>query len=379
MGLATFTQRLGRRMFGLDDPPLGTGSKDHLYGLSLENFLGGLPDYVASTRRNAMTIGTVANARHRLVGTVGRLPLIARRGGSRVPQAEQPALLGQLQPGTPLATTLGWTVDSLFFYPCAWWLVRHRDYYGWPDQVEWIEWGRTTRDDKGRLIKVDNQPVDAADVIRFDSPLGEGYLKNARRDIQRAIAINLAAAKVEDSPIPAVSLRDVGGGGADLTPAQIDTILDKWLEQRRKYGAAWIPKNIEMATHGKPVDALLIDGRKAIALDLLRHTALPAWSASVAVEGGTMTYDNRESHNWELIDLGAHAYMTAITGRISMPDVTPRGWTVEMPTDELTRPDQKTRFESYEIGIRGGFIDNAWIAEQEGWATVPADAPKEAA
>lgn len=380
MGLQSFTQRLGRRMAGIgDDLPLGIGENDHLYRIALENFLNASESIVTVTRSSAMTIGTVANSRHRLAGTVGRLPMTAKRGGTRVPQTDQPALLGQPEGDhVPRATTLTWTVDALFFHPCTWWLVRDRDFYGWPRRGEWIDRKRATLDNHGRLVRVDNEPVRPEDVIRFDSPLGEGYLKHARRDIQRAIAINIAASKAEDSPIPAVELHNEEN--VSLKPEERAALIEAWAEARRASGVAYTPKGIKVIPHGQPLERLLIDARKAIALELIRHAALPAWAGNVAIEGGTMTYDNRALHNFELIDLGAAAYMTAIDGRLSLPDVTPRGWEVEMLADQLTREPMQTRFQSYEIGIRAGFIDNAWIAEQEGWASAPADKkPEEAA
>ena len=58
-----------------------------------------------------------------------------------------------------------------------------------------------------------------------------------------------------------------------------------------------------------------------------------------------------------------------------MNDLTPRGSRVQVDTGELTMPDQETRFRTYGIGKKFGFIDNAWIAQQEGWATVPKEVP----
>lgn len=361
----------------LDDLPLGVGDNDHLYRIALENFLNASEGIVTVNRSAAMSIGTVASSRHRIAGTSGRLPLIAKRGGSRVPQPEQPALLSQPEAGVPFVTTLTWTYDALFFHPCTWWVVNDRDYYGWPRQVEWIDRKRATLDTAGRLARVDGDTVNPADVIRFDSPLGEGFLTHGRRDIQRAIAINVAASKAEDSPIPAVELHNEEN--VTLKPEERAALIEAWSEARRLSGVAYTPKGIKVIPHGQPLERLLIDARKAIALELVRHASLPAWGANVAVEGGSMTYDNRALHNWELVDLGLGAYLAAVGGRLSLADVTPRGWTVEADADQLTREDQLTRFQAYGVGKKHGFIDNAWIAEQEGWATVPADNPEEAA
>lgn len=372
MGLLDSAQRTMRRVLGLGDGYASQYAGDHLAEITLEDWLGALPDYVAVNRQNAITIASVDAARNAIAPTVGRIPFYAEKGGRRVPQAQQPALLvGSLEAGVPRSTTMTWTVDAMFFQPCTWWHVLDRDYYGWPRLVEWVSLSRAGLDKDGRLVKVDRQPVAPENVIRFDSPLGDGFLKNAAKDIRRAIAINLAAAKAEDSPIPAVELHDELG--VDLAPGDRDKLLDAWAAARRTRGVAYTPKGIKVIPHGKPADALLIDGRKQISLELIRHASLPAWAASTAVEGATMTYDNRALRNWELLDLTLSPYITAIEERLTMPDVTPSGWAVKGDTDQFTRDDMKTRFEAYEIGKRGGFIDNEWIAEQEGWADVPAD------
>jgi hypothetical protein len=372
VGLLDSAQRTMRRVLGLGDGYASQYAGDHLAEITLEDWLGALPDFVAVNRQNAITIASVDAARNAIAPTVGRIPFHAEKGGKRVPQAQQPALLvGSLEAGVPRSTTMTWTVDAMFFQPCTWWHIVDRDFYGWPRLVEWVSLNRAGLDRDGRLIKVDKKPVAPEDVIRFDSPLGDGFLKNAAKDIRRAIAINLAAAKAEDSPIPAVELHDELG--VDLAPDKIEALLETWAAARRTRGVAYTPKGVKVIPHGKPADALLIDGRKQISLELIRHASLPAWAASTAVEGATMTYDNRALRNWELLDLTLAPYITAIEERLSMPDVTPNGWSVKAKTDDFTRDDMKTRFESYEIGKRGGFIDNEWIAEQEGWADVPAD------
>lgn len=363
-------QSFARRALGIADPPYASQFADgELARITLADWLGALPDYVHVNRANAMKVAAVAASRNVIATTCGRIPLAARKDDAKLPQ--QPSLLVQPERGVPRVTTMTWTYDALFFQPCTWWHVLERDAYGWPAWVEWVPLAKAGLDKDGRLIKVGDTPVRPEDVIRFDSPLGEGFLHNAAKIVQRAIALDLAASKAEDSPIPAVELHDELG--VDLSQDKIDTLLEKWAEARRTRGVAFTPKGLKVIPHGKPADALIIDGRKTISLDIIREANLPAWAASTAIEGATMTYDNRSLRNWELLDLTLAPYFEAVAGRLAMPDVTPRGWTVEAETDRLTRDDMKTRFEAYQIGKEAGFIDNAWIAAQEGWATVPAD------
>lgn len=362
-----------RRGLGLElNSTIGYASSwsdnSHLADIALADFLGFAEDYVQVNRSTAMQISTIAAGRNTIAGIGGRLPLYAEQSGTRAPQ--QPALLGQPEAGLPLSSSLQWLYDELFFYPHAWWHVLERDFYQWPVKVERVDRSEARFDDKNRLIAIGDRDVKPQDVIRFDSPLGAGFLHDGATKIKRAYAIEAAAALAEDNPVPTMELHNEG---ADIPDADIEKLLDAWSTKRRARGVAYTSKYLKAIPHGARVEQLLIEGRKAINLDLVRQMNLPAWAASNAVEGATMTYDNRQLRNWELIDITLGGYFTAIAGRLSMPDVTPRGWVVKVETDMLTRPDQKTRFETYRLGLgdknKPAFIDDAWIAAQEGWAT----------
>lgn len=340
---------------------------NHLERITLEDWLGVLPEHVTVTRDNAMTVAAVAAARHTIATTLGRLPLTLTTGGRRAEY--QPKVLEQLEKGVPLSTTLTWAYDELFFYPCTWFVVRDRDSYGWPRWYEWISHARADLDTDGNLEKVDGVPVRAQDVVRVDSPLGHGFLHNGRRVVQRAIALDISAALAEDNPVPTVELHNETG--IELTDNEREKLLTDWSSARRRRGVAYTPKGLKVIPHGQAPEQLLIDGRRAIGLDVVRHANLPAWAASTAVDGASMTYDNRSLRNWELLDLTLAAYAAAFEDRFSMNDLTPRGSRVRVDTGELTQPDQEARFRTYGIGKKHGFIDNEWIAQQEGWATVP--------
>jgi hypothetical protein len=308
-----------------------------------------------------------------------RLPFALEQRGRRVDLSALP-ILRQVERGVPLATTMQWTYDALFHYPATWWRVTERDSYGWPRWAEWVDRSRVDLDrDTGRVLKIDGKQIAAGgplgwrpvDVIQFDSPLGEGFLHHARRTIRRALALELSASMVEDNPVPTVELHNEAG--VELKDEEIDALLEKWQSSRRRRGVAYTPKGLKVIAHGAAPQQLLIDGRRRIDVELVRHGSLPAWSASTAVEGATLTYENRASRNWELLDLGLANYHAAVAGRLSLGDFTPNGWSTRVDVDELTRPDERTRFETYEIGKRAGFVDNEWIADREGWSTVPTD------
>ena len=69
-----------------------------------------------------------------------------------------------------------------------------------------------------------------------------------------------------------------------------------------------------------------------------------------------MSYQNRASRNRELIDTALSPYMEAITGRLSMNDITPRSQSVRFATDSMTKPEAKERYEAYKVAIDSGLM-----------------------
>lgn len=318
---------------------------------------------ISITRRTALGLPVVAKGRRVLATNLARMTLTNRKGNEPAPL--QMGFLQQPEADRPVASTLTSTVDALLFYPRTWWIVKQRDYAGWPARggLKHLPRDKAEFDESGTLIKAWGESVDPADVIQFDAPDG-GLLHDGLKTIRRAVILNRAASLAEENPVPSVDLHYTGP--EKLEAAQISELLTSWRQARAKYGAGYSDKTIEAKTLGIQDSQLLIDAQKQMDLNLARQVGIPAWAADVALEGSTLNYQNRQSRAWELIDLYLATYMTPITSRLSMDDVTPRGWSTVFDADELTKPDMKTRFETYQIGLNAGFIDQAWIDEQEG-------------
>ncbi|WP_157532374.1 phage portal protein [Microbacterium sp. TNHR37B] len=336
--------------------------------LNIVGELYGLADSsnIQITRKTAMSLDVVAKGRRVLATNIGRMQLVTRKAGRPAPVAM--GYLQQPEADRPVEATLTWTVDALLFYPRTWWIVQRRDAYGWPARggVKLLDRKDAEFDNDGKLVRAWGKPVEPRDVIQFDSPDG-GLLHDGQRTLRRAIVLDRAASLAEENPVPSVDLHYTGN--QQLDEAQIGDLLASWRRARAKHGAGFSDKTIEVKALGIQDSQLLIDAQKRMDLKLARALGIPAWAADVALEGSTLNYQNRQSRAWELIDLFLSTYMTPITSRLSMADTTPIGWTTDLDIDSLTRPDMKTRFETYEIGMRGGFIDQSFIDAQEGQPT----------
>lgn len=355
---------LNRETFSTElvEPPIVSpwSPRDYLESMTLAD-LYGMANVITPTRRKAMGLPVVAKARRVIAGNIGRLTFQTTKAG--MPAPAQLSLLNQPEKDRPLSATLTWTADALMFYPRTWWIVQERDWYGWPIWVKLLDQADAQLDSAGNLTGAWGLPVDPRNVIQIDSIDG-GLLHDSADVLQRALIIAHAASLAEDNPVPAL---DIHNDGEDLTPTEIGDLLDSWQQARRTRGVGYSGKQITVNPLGSPVENLLIEGRKAIDLELVRATGIPAWAADVPVESSSLTYSNRSSRNWELIDLAMSPYMTAITSRLSMPDVTPNGWQVSFNVDELTRDDTTTRFNNYAVGLGAGFLTLDQIDAWEGW------------
>lgn len=314
------------------------------------------------SRQRALALPVVAKANRIAKTTVAKLPLTAKRKDGTPWEAGAIPIVEQIERGTPSSVTLGNTVDALMFHPWAWWQITERDSYGWPSKVRYVPEPEADYDDQGTLVGAFGEKVRDG-YIRFDG-FTAGMLREHATIIRRALVLERVAAYAEENPVPSIELHNTG---ETMSGTQIDELIARWKNRRQNGNVAYTSKWLEVNTHGQAPEQLLIDSRRRMDLELARATGAPAWIVDAPVEGQALNYSNRASRNWELIDLFLSPVMTVIEDRLSMGDVTPRGTTVKFETDELTRPDMKTRFETYEIGKRGQFITDDWIKTQEGW------------
>ena len=324
--------------------PAGEFTLDQLFKMT---------DYIRVTERRASQLSVIGDADRIVASTI------------------QPSLLAQPERGVPRETTLDKTASAIFYHPVTWWLVTERDYYGWPTFVKFVPQQDAEMDDDGRLVRAFGNKVDPRDVIDFVNPKG-GILRRGEHIIRRSVVIERAAAFAEANPVPSINLEWTGG---DLADEVIDKTIERWRQAREKGGIGFTGKGLKATPMGVQPEQLLIDARKKAEGEQARLAGMPAWAVDVELAGTSLNYSNNASRWRDLLNLSAIAdVQSVIRGRLSLPDVTPATQRVEFDTDQFTRDDIKTRFETYEIGKRNGFVTNEWIAEQEGW---DAPAPEE--
>lgn len=312
------------------------------------------------TRAAAIRVATVAKGRDVLTGMISGQPLMSTRAGQ--PVVKLPRLLAQPEDGIPLSTTLIWTVDALFFYGRAWWRITEFDATGYPSRVERVDEDDVTFDEAGRVSHANGRAVAPNSMIRFDGP-NEGLLCRGADTIRRATRLNRSAAKAEDNPVPSIDLHN---DGENLSAEEVAVLTASWKKARETSGIGYSSKGLTVKALGQHPEQLMIDGRKAINLELARHMGAPEWAVGLAVEGSSLTYTNPQSRNGDLINLFLKPYMTAITDRLTLDDVTPHGQKVRFDSSDLVREDTATRYANHGTAIELGLYDIEHAKELEG-------------
>jgi len=308
---------------------------------------GGLP----LTRRSAMGVPAVARARHLTAGTIAKLPLSALTGA--VPVPDQPgwcqASDGQrgdltssalrrygIEPQSVWARML-WTVDDLLFYGASLWLTTSRyQQTGLPARLAHVPHSMWSIDpDTGAVVDQDAQDFPADDVVLIGGP-HEGILNYAQTTILTAGSLERTAADVALHPfrLELHQTTDV-----TLTPAERSEVV---AEARRAMNAndGVLFTNAAIETKDHPLDSgdLLIAGRNAAALDIARHVSMPAAMIDAVATGASLEYQSTVARNQQWIDYGLSLYMDAVTGRLSMDDILPRGQRAAFDVTDLTTP-----------------------------------------
>ena len=319
--------------------------------LTLED-LYGIQGLATVTRASSIGIPAVAKARHLVCGKIAGFPLVAMTGNAK--SARPPSWLQAIEPGRPNFITMTWLVDGMLFHGRAWLLVtsRYAD-TNKPKSFRLVpEWNATTNTD-GALVKAFGQPVAPGDVVRIDGP-HEGILNNSKPAIREALAVEAAAAKAADNPVPSVELHQVAG--EQLNDEEIAKLVKSWADARRgaNGGVAYTNQSVEAKMHGAAPEQLLISGRNAAALNIARAIGLSAWAVDAAVEGSGLTYSSVPARSRELVEYGLQPYMDALTARLSMDDVLANGQWVKFDTAQLLRGSFAERMAGYRAAIDAG-------------------------
>ncbi len=310
------------------------------------------------SRKDAMSVPSVARARNLICGTVASIPLeyYNKRTGEVI---AAPRWINQLSKNQPSFVTINWIVDSLLFYGNAYLRVTERYAEdGRPSAFEWIANSRVTftTDLEGIMITqyyVDANPIDMNDIVTIQG-LDEGVLERAGKTIQSAIDINRAASISAATPMSSGILKNTG---ADLPPAEVSGLLSAWKRSRQNNSTAYLTSTLEFqSTQFSPKDMMYNEAIQNLSTEIARAMNVPAYYLS-ADQNTTMTYANVTEERKQFYALSIEPYIQAIQTRLSMDDISTAGHEVRFAVfDTFLKNDPMVELQVIEKLLTLGLI-----------------------
>jgi HK97 family phage portal protein len=278
------------------------------------------------SRRDAMSVPSVARARNLICGTVASIPLEYYKTSTGEVIAP-PRWIKQLSKNQPSFVTLTWCVDSLLFYGVAYLLVTERYAEdGRPAQFEWVANSRVTftTDLEGIMVTqyyVDAKAIDMNDIVTIQG-FDEGVLERGSRTIQAAIDIEKASALNSANPQPAGFLKN---SGADLPPNEVQGLISAWKRARQNNSTAYLTSTLDYSPVAfSPKDMQYTDSVQSYSTQIARTMNVPAYYLSSDMNS-TMTYANVTEERKQFYSLSIEPYVQAIQARLSMDDISTAG------------------------------------------------------
>ncbi|HEX6579209.1 MAG TPA: phage portal protein [Jiangellaceae bacterium] len=334
------------------------------------------------TRSEALTVPAVQRGRN-MIASISTLPLV-QVGPNR--QVVRNPLLEQFDGDVANVVHLAQTIEDLLFEGIAWWRIVGFAFDGFPSRVRRVDPSQVSmqppggrqpaplpggHDPRGAVVWVDGEQVSVTEMIRFDSP-NPGVLKVGGRAIKRAILLDQAARMYADDPRP-LDYFTPAEGADPVDDDEVREILSEWRTARKERGTAYVPAALtyNAVDAPTPADLQLVELQRQAALEIAN--ALGIDPEDVGVSTTSRTYANAVDRRRDRINDVLSPYMRALTDRLSMGDITKRGYRVIFDLDDYMRADPKTRWEVYAQAIGLGVMTADEVRQEEG---LPGSAPR---
>lgn len=311
------------------------------------------------TRDEAMTIPAVARARNIVAGTLASLPLeLYNNRGEKIPK---PRWMKQPDPHSAYGTMLAWTIDDLIFNGSSYWqVIEVYKEDGRPSAFRYINFTRVTPQYNNTSTMIDGYAVDGTlvpnsglgSLITFQA-LDEGVLKRGASTIKTAIALEQAAKRSAEEPVPNGVLKNTG---MDLPEDQVMSLLARFKNARNTRATAYLTSTLEyQVSQFDNTQLQLVESRKAMQTMVAQMMNVPAYLLD-AETGGSLTYNNAEGQKRYLVDFSLRNIITVLENRLSMDDITIMGQHVRFDLDDFLRGNPTERAAFYRDVVPLGIL-----------------------
>lgn len=121
-----------------------------------------------------------------------------------------------------------------------------------------------------------------------------------------------------------------------------------------------------------PKDAQLLELQQANAVQVCQVFGVPAEMISASAAGSTVTYANREQRAMDFLSNAINPWLVRLEDSFSA--LFPASMFVKFDTKGLLKSDLKTRYESWQIGVDGGFLTPDEVRQFEDLPGMPESA-----
>lgn len=355
-------QTLGLRSTPKVEAQAAPAIMDTNYGYGNFNTGSMLGNFGGVDRNYALQVASVSRCRNLIAGTISSidLALFNKTTGKKL---TNPVWLDQPDIRQPRSVTIASTVDALIFYAVAYWRVTslYAD-DGRPSGFEWVANTRVTFTTNQYGTEVKDYFVDGiivpmggiGSLVTFQSLL-PGVLQTAGSTIRAAFDIQQAAKVSAATPMPTGVLKN---NGADLPEAQIQGLLSAFKSARANRSTAYLTSTLEyVPTSFSPKDMTYNESSQYLSTEIARAMNVPAYLISSDMNN-SMTYQNILEGRKEFFAYSLQPYVSAISDRLSMNDITNSQNKVIFAVDDtFLRSDTKARLDVIEQMLRLELID----------------------
>lgn len=330
----------------------------------LESYVDSVPMAPRIDRTSAMQVPAVKRCRDLVAGSIGTLPLTLSAPDRRtVPSA----LLEQPEEDRTRSWTMTRTVEDLLFEQVAWWRVTSRDWRGFPVSVRRLDPRSVTVRKDGKVYTskgglhsgTATEWIEDRDLIRFDSP-NAGILTAGARAIRTCLRLEAAGAKYAEGAPPVDWFESTDG----VDPDDPQAFVDSWTAARKKNLTPYIPGGVQYKRDGwTPKELQLVEARQQAVLEIARTAGVDPEELGVSTT--SRTYANMFERRKAFLDFTLGPFMAAVEQRLSMNDVSPRGYRARFDLDAFLRSDPAGRYAAYRLGLDVGAITEEEIREAE--------------
>jgi hypothetical protein len=357
-------------------------------------------EYGRVTRAQALSVAAVQRGRNELC-SIATLPLRLYRDRDTV----DAPLFRQYDPDVPNVVHMSATIEDLAFEGIAWWQVTGQDFDGYPMSVRRIEPSKVSLQPPGRgsssrtlpilpgyqtpaplgaggptgrQVWIDQgdgkgpQPFPASLMIRFDSP-NPGILGANARAIRIAMTLDRLVELYAENPALREYFTDSDDPSVDpMSDQDIDAFLAEYGAMRTQRPYGWLPSSVKRADvqSPSPRDLTLVDLQQQVMVAIANGLGVDP--EDIGVSTTSRTYQNEDARRRDKVNRMYAPFMSAITDRLSMGDVTRRGYAAKFDLSDYLKPDPVGQV-AYWKGLMDLGVTDA--AEVRGWAGLSGPPP----